>query len=187
MTLTTEISTRVPAIRTRYNGVSYRSRLEARWACLFDSLKWPHVYEPVDLDWYVPDFVLTFPHGPIAVEVKPEFTMAALREHVRRIHKSGWTSEAMAVGACLFADCNIGQHTEPVEADDFGEQFAEGPANVFTCLDCGCISLRNDDHGYRCRVNGCYDGASHVGGFDPAVLEQLWKDAGDRVQWKPGA
>lgn len=32
----------IQAIRTLYNGIQYRSRLEARWSAMFDLLKWPH-------------------------------------------------------------------------------------------------------------------------------------------------
>ncbi len=39
-----------------YAGVQFRSRLEARWAAMFDLLGWPWEYEPVDLDGYIPDY-----------------------------------------------------------------------------------------------------------------------------------
>ncbi len=34
---------------TFYNGVQFRSRLEAQWACFFDQAKWKWDYEPMDL------------------------------------------------------------------------------------------------------------------------------------------
>lgn len=49
-------------IPTIYKGYKFRSRLEARWAVFFDSLKIPWVYEPegvmVDGEKYLPDFYL---------------------------------------------------------------------------------------------------------------------------------
>lgn len=44
-----------------YNGYRFRSRLEARWAVFFDSLRMRYEYEPegFELDdgtWYLPDF-----------------------------------------------------------------------------------------------------------------------------------
>lgn len=42
---------------TKYNGVQFRSRLEAKWAAFFDILKWPWLYEPVDLGEWSPDFI----------------------------------------------------------------------------------------------------------------------------------
>ncbi|MDQ5959019.1 MAG: hypothetical protein QG592_97 [Pseudomonadota bacterium] len=74
------------AIETRYKGYRFRSRLEARYAVLFDSLKIEWEYEPEgyvleDGTWYLPDFFIRFPVGsakrkryPDAgywVEVKP--------------------------------------------------------------------------------------------------------------------
>jgi hypothetical protein len=62
------------AIETEYNGYLFRSRLEARWAVLFDGLGIAYQYEPegFDLDgvWYLPDFWL--PEYDCWVEIKPE-------------------------------------------------------------------------------------------------------------------
>ncbi|ELB2852744.1 hypothetical protein HJ049_03810 [Vibrio parahaemolyticus] len=59
-----------------YNGVEFRSTLEAKWARFFDLLGWDWKYEPFklthdDITW-VPDFVISG-HGnnPIYCEVKP--------------------------------------------------------------------------------------------------------------------
>ena len=43
-------------IPTKYNGINFRSRLEARWAAFFDQLKWEWEYEPIDLNGWIPDF-----------------------------------------------------------------------------------------------------------------------------------
>lgn len=60
------------AIPTFYKGVRFRSRLEARWAAFFDIAGWPWEYEPVDLDGWIPDFILTGRKGnKILVEIKP--------------------------------------------------------------------------------------------------------------------
>ena len=53
------------AILTKYSGRLFRSRLEARWAILFDCLDiaWEYELQGFDLDGtaYLPDFVLTGP------------------------------------------------------------------------------------------------------------------------------
>jgi hypothetical protein len=45
------------AIRTKYNGILYRSRTEARWAVFFDSLGIKYLYESEGFDlsgrWYL--------------------------------------------------------------------------------------------------------------------------------------
>ena len=59
-------------VETVYNGYKFRSRLEARWAVFFDTLRIPYSYEHegYDLDgiWYLPDFWL--PEQDCWVEVK---------------------------------------------------------------------------------------------------------------------
>lgn len=61
------------AIETRYAGCHFRSRLEARWAVVFDELGIEWQYEPEGFEGafggrYLPDFYL--PHGSTWVEVK---------------------------------------------------------------------------------------------------------------------
>ncbi len=48
---------------TKYAGVLFRSRLEARWAAFFDLLEWKWEYEPIDLEGWTPDFILHQPCG----------------------------------------------------------------------------------------------------------------------------
>ena len=64
---------KIKAIQTTYNGYKFRSRLEARWAVLFDTLKveWEYEkegYELGELGWYLPDFWL--PDLDAWVEIK---------------------------------------------------------------------------------------------------------------------
>jgi hypothetical protein len=64
----------VKAIETQYKGYRFRSRLEARWAVFFDSLRIEWQYEPEGYDLgidglYLPDFWL--PQVSMFAEVKP--------------------------------------------------------------------------------------------------------------------
>ena len=64
----------VKAIETVYKGYKFRSRLEARWAVLFDELKIDYEYETEGFELedgtrYLPDFYL--PQYDWYVEVKP--------------------------------------------------------------------------------------------------------------------
>lgn len=62
-------------IPTKYNGVQFRSRLEARWAAFLDlrGVKW--TYEPEDFPGWIPDFAMVLgapkPDTTALVEVKP--------------------------------------------------------------------------------------------------------------------
>ena len=68
---------RINPIETLYNGIRFRSRLEARWAVFFDALKMRWEYEPeayaLPSGNYLPDFRITdgAPSGDCWVEVKP--------------------------------------------------------------------------------------------------------------------
>jgi hypothetical protein len=52
------IAARIANIPTIYKGVQFRSRLEAKWAAFFDLLGWRWHYEPLDLDGWIPDFLI---------------------------------------------------------------------------------------------------------------------------------
>lgn len=77
---------KIAAIPTKYKGIQFRSRLEARWASFFDLCRWYWKYEPFDLPGWIPDFAI-YPYvgshsddawnwkpdlsRPILVEIKP--------------------------------------------------------------------------------------------------------------------
>lgn len=64
---------KIQAIPTTYAGVNFRSRLEARWAAMFDLLGLEWDYEPpIDLAGWIPDFSIATPVLPVYVEVKPK-------------------------------------------------------------------------------------------------------------------
>lgn len=71
----------IKPIPTKYKGITFRSRLEARWAVFFDALdlQWEYEREGYDLlgVWYLPDFWLADVN--MWAEVKPtEFDKTAL-------------------------------------------------------------------------------------------------------------
>lgn len=174
----------IQAIPTMYGGVQFRSRLEARWAVFFDTVGWPWVYEPLDLRRYIPDFILSFEAGPIAVEVKPETMLAPLGEYAQRMVLSGWSRELLVIGAAVHGDV-IGVIGDPVGGMDSGREVALGPAEIFACINCGRVSVLNADYSWRCRVSGCYGGNSHRGHVDEGYVAGAWLAAGNRVQWNP--
>jgi hypothetical protein len=65
----------IPAIETRYAGVLFRSRTEARWAKFWDELDIKWDYEPQGFIAagipYLPDFVAFPALGMLWVEIKP--------------------------------------------------------------------------------------------------------------------
>lgn len=79
-------------IPTTYEGVQFRSRLEARWAVFFDELKIFFHYEPFEFNRnglsYTPDFVLHnffFLDDLSIVEIKPKEPNAEYIEYLKRV------------------------------------------------------------------------------------------------------
>jgi hypothetical protein len=62
----------IKAIQTNYNGILYRSRIEARWAIFLDNLQIPFEYEKEGFELpsgkYLPDFWL--PNQEYWIEIK---------------------------------------------------------------------------------------------------------------------
>lgn len=176
---------KIAAIETRYNGINFRSRLEAKWAAMFDLLKWGWTYEPTDFNGWIPDFAI---HGEriIYVEVKPvgEFP----QEVANKIDASGCHDEVLIVGMLgpMLEDgltCPIvGWLREGVLPQGFWWDFApmsryEGQDRIGFCHGTGS---------YQDRITGKYDGGS-LGSF-PVTLEQvtmLWREASNRTRWNP--
>jgi len=163
-------------IPTVYNGIRMRSRLEAKYAAFFDRLGWAWEYEPIDLDGYIPDFIVDPGSELILFEVKgmdEELDAAKLK-----IEFSGWDGEAIVASGQL-EHSNIGSFLERSDV-----VFQWDGAELFYCLSCGEVSPRPSGGDWRCRACGIRGGNSHVGEFDPA---EDWAFASNRVQWRAGA
>ena len=197
MNLATRTATRIKAIPTMYGGVQFRSRLEARWAAFFDLVEWRWEYEPLDLDGYVPDFVLRFVE-PIAVEIKPLMWTGSTDEEdiiaAARSRFISWGGEAMLLGASV----NALELTDPGFHGDlkFGElrEMGRGWVDVdgagswdlafsFLCRECGRKSFAHRSMSWGCRVSGCHDGRHHIDheGWNPV---EDFRTASNRVQWR---
>lgn len=186
--------TSIKAIRTEYNGTSFRSRLEARWAAMFDLAEWKWEYEPDDLDGYIPDFRLWL-RVPVYVEVKPvhwdesdsdSFIMEQARTKIAR---SGLKGELLLLGSRIVKMSQDGFESpyqmlgsmmdiDPVtdEASPWCQAFA------FRCDHCGRHSFANEQQSWHCRVRGCYDGRDHLSPWD---ADFDFRRAGSKVQWVP--
>lgn len=100
----------INAIPTMYAGCQFRSRLEAKWAAFFDLMGWHWEYEPLDLDGYIPDFVIDSPHESgktfkRLIEVKPALKLVDYEPAQKKIETSGWTGSAACVGATIGEVC----------------------------------------------------------------------------------
>jgi hypothetical protein len=75
------------ALETEYKGILFRSRLEARWAVLFDSFNLKWVYEPECFilsngQKYTPDFYIN--EMNLYIEIKPNFDWMNNEYHFNR-------------------------------------------------------------------------------------------------------
>lgn len=83
-------------------NIEFRSLSEARWAYLFDVLNFDWEYEPMELDGYIPDFIIDTRTGlrNLLVEVKGGEDnnlqdVLNLKKYLPKILKSGWNNNVL--------------------------------------------------------------------------------------------
>jgi len=194
---------------TKYRGILFRSRLEARWAAFFDKLGWEWRYEDEEcyFDGWIADFVILCPRnhvvssagmsvapdpvGNFLIEVKPERTVEGLKQHWDKISRSGCKQEVVIVGV------------EPlVETGEYGYDCGLGVLNGWdyaSLIKCckGHYGMAAQGGSYQCRICGFYDGDEGHGGFfvvghnygdrhDDALNEvrRFWNEAGNLTRFK---
>lgn len=189
----------IKAIPTNYNGVRFRSRLEAKWAAFFDRCNWRWSYEVNDFDGYIPDFLLHF-RIPVFVEVKPlqwddsESDAEILQEVRTKFAHSGVRGELLTLGSFVLT-CEDNDSKKPLLHHRLGlsmEIDAQGDgvtpwdwAFAFYCSHCGNFSFASESMSYHCRARGCYserDGKDHIAGWE---TDFDWRRACSEVQWRP--
>ena len=130
-------------IPTMYRGRLFRSRNEARFACLFDELLVPWQYEPIDLNGYVPDFIV---HADLLAEIKPDLDNESLIAANLKIEQSGWAGEAVILSPLHEDSAHfplVGWFGELVDGPD-GKQLEWSDCRVMRCIDCGLLSFFPD-------------------------------------------
>ena len=177
------------AIETSYAGHLFRSRLEARWAALFDLLGWNWTYEPFDADGYIPDFLVRGDQ-PVLVEVRPCITEGEYEAESRKVRSklgTRWGPEkhVVVVGVSpetCFADDNIhwgpsgGLYSGP---NDWGS--GSGGVCWITCLACSQPAWSHREGAYQSLPCGHWDGDHYLG--EPPSIRQLWGEAHRQTRW----
>lgn len=177
----------IKAIETRYAGVNFRSRLEARWAAMFDIMGWGWTYEPCDFDGWIPDFAIHGSHDLIYVEVKPvgRFPQNIANE----ICASGCGNECLIVGVAPVHN-DYGRPALGWLSD--GSPFT-GSWGHWSHAMLGrwepslMIGFCHEEGAWVDRITGgyCADPNGDVKVcFDETV--RLWREAGNRTRWEPG-
>jgi hypothetical protein len=173
------------AIPTTYNGINFRSRLEAKYAAFFDLLGWKYEYEPVDFRGWIPDFVITN-SKPIYVEIKPVFDFP--EDIAKEVNSSGCADEVIIFGTTPIRGFDLDYDRQHIgwlrEGMYNSRQWGDALLGVWQEYTYGFC---HKDGFWRDRVTGCYESGS-MGIFTDALpkwhFETLWKIASNRVQWK---
>ena len=150
-------------IPTTYRGVTFRSRLEARWAVFFDALgiEWHYEHEGYQLPsgWYLPDFWLPSVHNGSHVEIKPTDDGHGSLEHLRCGHL------AIATGRDVFMIHGEVSHNGGASPGYSAYWFGSGDADPgYTdlgylwciCEKCNRIDLAFEGRGERVCGARCY-------------------------------
>jgi hypothetical protein len=162
---------RVSAIPTLWRGIQFRSRLEARWAAFFTELKLPWEYEPTDLEWYIPDFIINFKRRRLLVEIKPAQEDLEYAKH--KIKHSGWEGDSLIAIAGQTREWGVMLDGDtPWDAAMLG-----------FCLKCKTPTLVSSGGRWECR--SC-DGSNRDiwWAYD---CSEAWNAAGSTTQWRSPA
>lgn len=149
----------IAAIPTKYSGVLFRSRLEARWAVFFDALgiKWQYEaegYQLKDGTRYLPDFRLAIPGDANThhafVEIKPlgdKSTSFARETPDTVLELEGDPSDCrISVAACCFGQDRCGLVSAPFY---LACRFGTAPVDLLNNLDESVSSAIAQARGYR--------------------------------------
>lgn len=164
------------AIPTKYAGVNFRSRLEAKWAAFFDLLGFRWEYEPVEFCGWMPDFALHPDDGePIYCEVKPvywqhgvPFSRYAEFEKVSRYLRARQSN-----GCCWLFGIGVPEDIQPYFVNDYCFQLS-------IHVDYGVWSGRD----WTPRKTLSFDRIGFGADKAPGYSNLLWREACNRVQWK---
>ena len=86
----------IAPIRTLYKDVTFRSKLEAKWAAWFDQNGISWEYEPIPMGNWLPDFRIKTQNEETYVEIKPADEFPA--DIAEKIDRSNWSGRAMILG-----------------------------------------------------------------------------------------
>jgi hypothetical protein len=178
-------------IPTFFDGIQYRSRLEAKWAAFFTQIGWEFVYEPFDGNGYIPDFLIQG-DMPMIVEIKPAVTGPDFHDAMFKTLKGlegVWDRDVLVLGATPFPDLKsaFGPSDSAGLMDD-GDWGCEGGPAIGTglwmkCGQCGANGVHHDEQSFACRPCGHHEG-DHLLGEPDRKLVNYWNHATNEVRWE---
>lgn len=190
------------AIATLFDGIEYRSRLEARWAAFFNNIGWKYTYEPFDGDGYIPDFLI---HGdrPLLVEVKPAVTESEYRAPIDKVSaglRGHWHHDVMIVGASPRPGLSsaywsgyetfglLGEWapdwTFSTSAEGVDGSWVFDVAHWAVCRVCEQFGVFHPIQSFVSRPCNHYDGGGNLWPMPPSLLDGAWAKACNDVKWR---
>lgn len=195
----------IKAIPTTYRGVRFRSRLEARWAAMFDKLGWHWRYEPLDLDGWIPDFIV---NDVLPVEVKPYLwansddpTSVVEPEVVAKIKGQfgivvgadfrcgknlGCTNDLFPMGVLVGSRWFSAEYTCWADALDravVGDSWRPRDT-TYSGKTRVRYDICEDTNSWETRFNGLDKGPGAMRELPPSLFEAWWTEAGNAVQYR---
>lgn len=180
---------------TLYRGINFRSRLEARWAAMFDLLGWTWEYEPETPGAYIPDFLV---HGTggrqMFVEVKSLADFIQNRSAIvaKAEGALGYSTpflvvtdqfqRTMGFDALMLGDLYNGEGEDGGYDHDHAVLFQPGKVRYGLEFD-----IAGEFGSWAGVLSGAYEGNALFEGtmLQKPELLQLWSRAGNAIQWKP--
>lgn len=165
------------AIETRYNGILFRSRLEARWAAMFDLLGWRWTYEPTEFNGWIPDFAIQG-NEVVYVEVKPfhSFPISLANE----LDQTGCEAEILLLGMHGPFMTRFGANRPMLGFLREMGNWSTAPLGLWKMEYGFC----HDELSFTDRISG-----EHTGSWGDDVTEDeasaLWREACNRTRWMP--
>ena len=174
----------IAAKETMYDGIRYRSRLEARWAAFMKLAGWQFEYEPFDLHGWSPDFLIKAERRNILVEVKPITSLDY--DVVKKICAAaamGGFYDLLILGVGVpVGDCGIGW------CNELGENEMHMPIDEMWDIAAPCtpgaghrIGYCAEYESYKCRISGRYTGSFNS---EIDLARRLWKSACEKTRFE---
>ena len=161
----------IRALPTNYNGIDFRSRLEARWAVWLDAMKVKWTYEPEGFTdgtlSYLPDFYLH--KGDSYIEIKP---IDPTDDEIAKgwlVVKATKRNLYFCVGMPPDADDNqreiMGLHWARDDGPQMPQDWVTSTSSRWAlCIHCG--TCRPATMGMTERLHCCKENDAHSGGND---------------------
>jgi len=174
----------IPTIGVR--GIQFRSRIEAQWAYIFEKLEWNWEYEPVDLEGYIPDFIIKFDDDEILIEIKGDTNIwkdEIYKPHKDKIIKSGWKGIFGILGSTYKESnaeywINIGKVFHFIDTE-----IHEDDLVVRKNYKTHKWSLGGEWGAYDI-LNDYWKDTYHNNDIVQKEFSKLWVEAKNKVQWK---